>query len=72
MPDPLAHDFDAERLLDAVAPALGIAIADAHRPGVAAFLKVAASMAEIVFAAPVPTAHMELAGVFRPGQEQAP
>ncbi|MDB5508077.1 MAG: hypothetical protein JWL93_546 [Hyphomicrobiales bacterium] len=72
MPDRAPKDFDAERLLDAVAPALGIAIADAHRPGVAAFLKVAAAMADIVFAAPVPPAHMDLAGVFRPGREQAP
>ena len=30
------------------------------------------AMADIVFAAPVPTAHMDLAGVFRPGREQAP
>jgi hypothetical protein len=59
--------FDAARHCDAMAPVLGLTITDAQRPVVLQFLSIAHSMAEIVAAAPIDEASLELAPVFRPG-----
>lgn len=67
-----AGGFDAARHLDAMAPALGLTITDEQRPVVLQFLAIAHGMSEIVGAAPVDGASLELAAVFRPGAvEQA-
>ncbi len=58
--------FDAERHLDAMAPALGLTITCAQRPGVLQFLGIACAMAELVRAAPIDDGCFELAPVFRP------
>ncbi|MDB5640782.1 MAG: hypothetical protein JWN07_99 [Hyphomicrobiales bacterium] len=60
--------FDADAIIAALSPALGLVIDDAARPGVATFLRVAERMARIVEAAPVPDDDAELAPVFRPGR----
>lgn len=59
--------FDAARHCDAMAPVLGLTITDAQRPVVLQFLTIAHGMAEIVAAAPIDEASLELAPVFRPG-----
>lgn len=59
--------FDAARHCDAMAPVLGLTITDAQRPVVLQFLAIAHGMAEIVAAAPIDEASLELAPVFRPG-----
>lgn len=63
--------FDAARHCDAVAPVLGLTITDAQRPVVLQFLTIAHGMAEIVAAAPLDEASLELAPVFRPGAPEA-
>ncbi len=63
-----ADDFDPDRLIDTVAPALGLAITPAQRPGVAAFLAVAHGMAAVVAAAPIDPDDFHLAPVMRPGE----
>lgn len=65
-PDPV---FDPELIVGAVAPALSLPIAEAHRPGVLAFLGVARNMARLVFAVPLHADGLELAPVFTPGAE---
>ncbi len=62
--------FDAEQIINALAPALGLTIDADMRPGVAAFLCVAERMARIVVATPVDAAHCDLAAVFRPGHAE--
>lgn len=64
--------FDPELVVDALAPALGLDIAPAYRPGVVAFLGVAGDMARLVFAAPLHDGGLEIATVFRPGAESEP
>jgi hypothetical protein len=59
--------FHAARHCDAMAPVLGLTITDAQRPVVLQFLTIAHGMAEIVAAAPIDEASLELAPVFRPG-----
>ncbi|WP_324134577.1 DUF4089 domain-containing protein [Bosea sp. (in: a-proteobacteria)] len=59
--------FDAARHCDAMAPVLGLTITEAQRPVVLQFLAIAHGMAEIVAAAPIDEASLELAPVFRPG-----
>ncbi len=59
--------FDGARHCDAMALVLGLTITDAQRPVVLQFLTIAHSMAEIVRAAPIDEASLELAPVFRPG-----
>lgn len=63
-----APPFDAERHLDAMAPALGLAITAEQRPGVLQFLKTAQAMAELVARAPIEDGSFELAPAFRPGR----
>jgi hypothetical protein len=63
--------FDAARYCDAMAPVLGLTITDAQRPVVLQFLTIAHGMAEIVRAAPIDEASLELAPVFRPGVPEA-
>lgn len=68
--DPAFFDpafFDPERHLAAMAPALGLTITAAQRPGVLQFLGIAHAMAEIVKAAALEEGTFELAPVFRPG-----
>ena len=62
-----AAAFDAARHLDAMAPALGLAITDQQKPAVLQFLAIAHLMSEVVYAAPLGDASLELAAVFRPG-----
>ena len=64
--------FDAEAMIDAMAPALGLTIDAQCRPNVTMYLRVAERMARIVEAAPVPEAEAELAPVFRPGRSGEP
>lgn len=59
--------FDAARHCDATAPALGLTITEAQRPGVLQFLDVAAQMAAIVRGTPLDDGGFELAPSFRPG-----
>jgi hypothetical protein len=60
--------FDAEAVIAALSPCLGLEIAPKDIAGVANFLRVAERMARIVEAAPVPEDEAELAPVFRPGR----
>lgn len=59
--------FDAERHLDAMAPAIGLAITDEQRPIVLQFLGIAERMARIVATCPLDDSELSLAPVFRPG-----
>lgn len=59
--DPILH-------MEAMAPACGLTIADAHKPGVAAFLTLAHGMATALMAAPLADDALEPAPVFTPGQ----
>ncbi|GAB4188433.1 MAG: hypothetical protein OHK0024_28840 [Thalassobaculales bacterium] len=61
--------FDPERYLDAAAPALGLDITPAQRPGVVQFLAVAAGMAEVLAGLPLPDDSLDLAPVWRPGRK---
>ena len=63
--------FDAARHCDAMAPVLGLTITEAQRPVVLQFLAIAHGMAEIVRAAPIDEASLELAPEFRPGAPEA-
>jgi len=63
-----AEDFDPDRLIDTMAPLLGLTITDIQRPGVAAFLDVARGMAAVVAAAPIEPDDFHLAPVMRPGE----
>jgi hypothetical protein len=60
--------FDAERHLDAMAPALGLTISAEHRPGVVQFLATAHVMFQVVKTAPIEDGSFELAPSFRPGR----
>jgi hypothetical protein len=60
--------FDAEALIDALSPALGLTIEPSGRAGVAMYLRVAERMARVLEAAPAPDDEAELAPVFRPGR----
>ncbi len=62
-----AGEFDPARHLDAMAPALGLTITAEQRPVVLQFIAIAHGMSEIVRAAPLDPASLELAPVFRPG-----
>ena len=64
-------DFDAERHIDAVAPAVGLTITEEQRAHVALFLTIAHGMSEKVWAAPVPEGKLHLAPAFRPGRRGA-
>ncbi|WP_448952581.1 DUF4089 domain-containing protein [Labrys neptuniae] len=46
-------EFDAQAVIDAMAPLIGIEIAPDFREGVATILKMAADMAELVLSAPI-------------------
>lgn len=59
--------FDPHRHMEAVAPAMGLSIDEAHRPGVAAFLTLAHAMAAKLMAAPLADDALDPAPVFRPG-----
>ncbi len=54
---------DWEPYLDAVAPAVGLSLDPAWRPGVARFLDLAASMAARLEAVDLPDDHLELDAV---------
>jgi hypothetical protein len=60
--------FDAEAYVAAAAPAMGLDLTDEQRTGVVQFLRIAASMATIVEAAPIDPDTFDLAPVFRPGR----
>lgn len=62
----MPSDFDPDTYLNAVAPALGLDIPVAARPGVLQFLKLAASMAALVEAVPLGGDVLDLDGVFEP------
>jgi len=62
------ENFDADAVIDALSPALGLVVDPANRAGVATYLRVAVRMARVVQAAPVPEDEAELAPVFRPGR----
>ena len=62
--DPL-NAFDPEATVDAMSGAVGLAIAEAHRPGVVRFLGLAAEMAAVVDAAPLDERELAPAPVFR-------
>lgn len=59
--------FDPAAHLDAMAPALGLAITAEQREGVIRFLAAAEAMMQIVEAAPTADDTLDLAPVFRPG-----
>lgn len=59
--------FDPHRHMEAVAPAMGLSIDEAHRPGVAAFLTLAHAMAAKLMSAPLADDSLDPAPVFRPG-----
>ena len=63
--NPTLPAFDPEAIVDATAPLLGLAIEPAFRPGIAQNLKVTATMADLVLAAPMDERE-EPAPVFRP------
>ena len=56
---------DLEAHLDAAAGLVGLAIAEAWRPGVLRFLALAAEMAEAVEAVPLDEGELALAPVYR-------
>ena len=58
-------DFDADALLDAVAPALNLKIDAAYRPGTLVYLDFTARMAQFVMDFELPDT-LEPAPVFRP------
>lgn len=60
--------FDPVLHMEAMAPACGLTIADAHKPGVATFLTLAQAMATKLMAAPLADDALEPAPVFTPGQ----
>ncbi len=60
--------FDPLRHLEVAAPAVGLVIDEAHKPGVAAFLTLAHAMAAALMAAPLPDDGLDPAPVFRPGE----
>jgi hypothetical protein len=64
--------FDAQALIDAAAPALGLTITAAQRPGVVRFLEAARGMAAIVEAVPIPDGTLDLAPTWRPGMRRPP
>lgn len=63
--------FDPDRHIDAVAPAVGLVVTAAQRPGVVRFLNVAQAMAVQVFAVPIDPDEIDLAPTFRPGSTVA-
>ena len=67
----MSQAFDPDALIDALSPALDLAIDPAWREGVATYLRVAEKMARLVEAAPVPEDDAELAAVYRPGRAGA-
>jgi hypothetical protein len=60
--------FNAEAVIAALSPGLGLAIDPENLAGVANFLRVAERMARIVEAAPMHEDEADLAPVFRPGR----
>jgi hypothetical protein len=60
-------EFDAEAYVAAAAPGLGLDLTAEQKIGVVQFLRIAASMATIVEAAPIDPDTFDLAPVFRPG-----
>ena len=58
-------DPDPEKVIDAMAPFLGLDIKDEYRPGVATNLKVTAGLAALVLEFPLDD-HAEPAAVFHP------
>jgi hypothetical protein len=65
----LSVDLDA--YIDAASAATGLAIAEAHRPGVARFLALAAEMAAVLEAVPLDDGELALAPVFAPPDVEA-
>lgn len=62
--------FDAEKLIDAMAPLLGLAITDADRPGVRVHLETAARLSGFVEALVIADS-VEPAPVFVPEMREA-
>ncbi|MEZ5585373.1 MAG: DUF4089 domain-containing protein, partial [Candidatus Competibacteraceae bacterium] len=62
---PPPADFDGETYLNAVAPALGLSIDPAYRPGLLMYLDFTARMAQFVMDFELPD-NLEPAPVFRP------
>jgi hypothetical protein len=60
--------FDPDRLIDALAPALGLEIRPEWRDGVTLFLRTAAAMAALLDDTPPGADLTEAAAVFRPGE----
>ena len=58
--------FDPEAYLDAAGAAVGLTIADAHRPGVVRFLALAAQMAAALETAPLDAREQAHAPVYTP------
>ncbi len=61
----MSDGFDPDRVIDALAPLLGLTIAPEQRAGVAANLRIAAGMAALVLEEPIGD-HAEPAPVFTP------
>lgn len=61
----MSEDFDPDRVIDAMAPLLGLDIRPEHRAGVAANLRIAAGLAALVLAEPLGD-HAEPAPVYTP------
>jgi hypothetical protein len=61
----MSDDFDAERFVDAAAPAVGLTLDPAHRPGVVANIGRVHQMARLVLDFPL-AEEIEPAAVFTP------
>jgi len=51
--DDTPPSFDADAVIDAMAPLLGLTIAEAYRPGIAANLAITAKLAAMVMSFPL-------------------
>jgi hypothetical protein len=59
---------DLDAYINAASTMAGVEIADAHRPGVRAFLTIAKEMADAVEAAPLERSEFVLAPVYLPSE----
>ncbi|MEO0760862.1 MAG: DUF4089 domain-containing protein [Pseudomonadota bacterium] len=66
MPDTERPDTDWDAWIDAMAPAMGLAIDPAHRPGVRQFLEIAADFAAVIETVPLDADELALLPVYTP------
>jgi hypothetical protein len=66
-PAKLPDDFDAELYIDLMSPVVGLDLDAETKREVAKLLKIAHSMASVVYQAPLDDNLFDIAGVFTPG-----